>query len=289
MSILDILTQLQDSYGKPTIMTLSKQVTFQAAMAPTDSPEMLFYRIEQCQEIQCIGKLPYSDDHIVANAVRILIQSNTFPLKELDAWEAIPLKTYPALKMFMHEAYGRRLTAMALCSTLGQNEYSNQTMYNVFAKENENESNDNSVTTITQTAALTATPSSMGTAKGTAVSAEVATAINQLSANQTAMMAQMVALTMAPPTAPHTRVFVPCETFHVPPIQQVVVPVHQPFTAQGSFNLGRRGRCVGRGQGQGGRGSRNRTLFADAMRGTGAVAPTMIGAALENFEINKFH
>jgi hypothetical protein len=49
MSILNILTQLQDSYGKQTMMTLfQKNVTFQAVMAPTNSPKMLFYRIEQC-------------------------------------------------------------------------------------------------------------------------------------------------------------------------------------------------------------------------------------------------
>jgi hypothetical protein len=71
------------------MMTLyQNNVTFRATMAPTDSPEMLFYRIEQCQEIQCIGKLPYSDEQIIANAVRTLIQSNIFPLKEFDTWEA---------------------------------------------------------------------------------------------------------------------------------------------------------------------------------------------------------
>jgi hypothetical protein len=39
---------------------------------------MLFYRIEQCQEIQRIGKLPYSDEQIIPNAVRILIQANIY-------------------------------------------------------------------------------------------------------------------------------------------------------------------------------------------------------------------
>jgi hypothetical protein len=136
MSILDILTQLQDSYGKPTMMMLyQNNVKFRAAMEPTDSPEMLFYRIEQYQEIQCIGKLPYSDDQIIANTVRVLIQLNIFPLKEFNTWEATAQKTYPDLKTFMHEAYGRHLTAMALRSMSGQNGYSNQTMYNVFAKE----------------------------------------------------------------------------------------------------------------------------------------------------------
>jgi hypothetical protein len=132
----------------------------------------------------------------------------------------------------MHKVYGCHLTVMALCSMSGQNGYSNQTMYNVFTEENENESDDDIVTTITQTAPLTAAPSSTSTLKGTAISAEVAAAINQLSANQTTMMAQMVGMTMASPTAPHTQVLVPRETFHVPPIPQVVVPMHQPFTAQ---------------------------------------------------------
>jgi hypothetical protein len=60
MSINVILDQLQDSYGKPNIMTLFNNDTlFQSPMAPTNLPEMLFYCIKQCQEIQRIGKLPY--------------------------------------------------------------------------------------------------------------------------------------------------------------------------------------------------------------------------------------
>ncbi len=63
MSIIDILNQLQDLYGKPTMMMLfQKNVMFRNPMASTDSPKMLFYRIEQCQEIQRIGKLPYSNE-----------------------------------------------------------------------------------------------------------------------------------------------------------------------------------------------------------------------------------
>ena len=188
-----------------------------------------------------------------------------------------PLPSRHALKTFMHEAYSCRLTAMApLCSTLGQNGYSNQIMYNVFAEENKNESNNNTVMTIMQTAALMAAPSSTGTAKGTAICTKVATAINQLLANQTTMMVQMAAMTLAPPPAQHTRVFVPRETFHVPPIQQVAVPIQQQFIAQGGFNSGRGGHRGGRGQGRGGHGGgRSCMQFADALRGVGAVAPTM--------------
>ena len=116
MLIRDIHTQLQHLYGKPTmIMLFQNDVTFRIPIAPTDSPEMLFYQIEQCQEIQKNGKLPYSNKQIIlANAVRILIQSNLFPLKEFDTWEAITPKSYPALKTFIHEAYGPCLTTMAL-------------------------------------------------------------------------------------------------------------------------------------------------------------------------------
>ncbi len=75
-------------------------------LTPGNSPEMLFYRIKQCQEIQRIRKVPCSDNQIIATAICILVTSNIFPLKEFDAWEAMANKTYPALKTFFHEAYG---------------------------------------------------------------------------------------------------------------------------------------------------------------------------------------
>jgi hypothetical protein len=107
MSVILILNQLQDTYGKPNMMTLFNNVTlFQSPITLTDSPEMLFYRIKQCQEIQCIGKLLCSNDQITANAACILFQANVFPLKEFVMWEALATKMYPTLKTFFHEAYG---------------------------------------------------------------------------------------------------------------------------------------------------------------------------------------
>jgi hypothetical protein len=79
--------------------------------------------------------------------------------------------------------------ASLLRSTSGQNGYSNQTMYHVFDEEHGNESDKDTVTTITQTAAIMAAPGSTSTSQGTAISAKVAAAINQLLANQTTMMA----------------------------------------------------------------------------------------------------
>jgi hypothetical protein len=95
MSIIDILNQLQVSYGKPNMMTLyTNDTLFRSPMPASNLPEMLFYRIKQCQEIQRIGNLPYSDEQIIANPIRILLQANIFPLKEFDVWEAVTPKTY---------------------------------------------------------------------------------------------------------------------------------------------------------------------------------------------------
>jgi hypothetical protein len=83
-------------------------------------------------------------------------------------------------------------------------------MYNVLEDRNDDDTDDDTVTTITQMDAVATggtTPSG-----GTAISAKVATAINQLSANQTAIMsqmaattAQMAALSVAPPLAQNTH------------------------------------------------------------------------------------
>jgi hypothetical protein len=120
MTIRVILEQLEASYGKPDTMTLFRNDTlFRSPFPATEAPEMLFYRIEQCQEIQTLAQDPYSNTQIINNAVRLLMQSNIFPLKEFDTWEMITPKTYPAFKTFIHKVYTCRLTAMQLCNTAG--------------------------------------------------------------------------------------------------------------------------------------------------------------------------
>ena len=135
MTILVILDQLEASYGKPDTMTLfGNDTLFRSPFPANEAPEMLFYRIEQCQEIQILAQDPYTPTQIINNAVRLLQQSGIFPLKEFDTWDATTIKTYPALKMFIHEAYTRRLTALQLRNTTGTQGYApntNQNMYNV--------------------------------------------------------------------------------------------------------------------------------------------------------------
>jgi hypothetical protein len=49
------------NYGMPDTMVLfNNDKLFQSPFPPTEAPEMLFYRTEQCQEIQIIGQDPYS-------------------------------------------------------------------------------------------------------------------------------------------------------------------------------------------------------------------------------------
>ncbi len=179
-------------------------------MAPSDSPEVLFYRIEQCQEVQIIGKVPITTEQIIANAVRILIGSNLLPNKEFDAWEALPIKTWATLKTFFQAAYCRRLTSLALRSTSGQNGYANHNMYNFFEGVDE-DTDDDTVTTITPittvAAAAMATTGTSGMAQPSipaSITSEIAAAIKQLSQNQTAIMLQMAALSFTPaPANPH--------------------------------------------------------------------------------------
>ena len=173
-------------------MLYTNDTLFHSPMTAGNLPKMLFYQIEQCQEIQRIGNLPYSQEQIIANAVHILLEANIFPLKEFNAWDAVTPKSYPTLKTFIHATYSRRLTALALRSTSGQNGYANQMIYNVLEEE---DTDNNTVTTITQMAALTTATGGTTPSGGTAISAEVAAAINQLSANQTAIMSQMAAAT----------------------------------------------------------------------------------------------
>jgi hypothetical protein len=204
---------------------------------------------------------------IISNTVRLLMASGIFPLKQFDTWDVLPNKTYPILKTFVHEAYTRRLTSIQLRNMAGQQGYvqnPNNNMYNMFGEGEDKVTDDD--TTITQAAAAATTGSTSGGATNAATSnatipSEVSAAINQLLANQTAMMNQMAAMQFSPPPpARHTGQ----GKIHVPPIQQLNIPVPQAY-AGGSFQPGQGG---GRGRGgrsrQGGRGrGRGPMPFAD--------------------------
>jgi hypothetical protein len=177
--------------------------------------------------------------------------------------------------MFFHEAYGRHLTAIELRSMTGQNRYTNNTIYNAFETNDKDTDNNTVTTTVTvpQAAAATRTSSSFGSSTSTnfAGNAEITAAINQLLANQTAIMSQMAAMSFVPATTQAT-----CgasNTFAVPPIQQLAIPLQQNFP-HGEFDAGR-ARRGGRGHSWG-RGRRGHTPFADHMHVAG-LGPALLG------------
>jgi hypothetical protein len=70
MSVCSILEQLESSYGKPDTMSLfQNNVLFQSPFLATKAPKMLFYQIEQCQEIQTIAQALYTPKQIIGNTV----------------------------------------------------------------------------------------------------------------------------------------------------------------------------------------------------------------------------
>ncbi len=282
MLIRVILEQLKALYGKPEMMMLFRNNNlFQSPFPATKAPEMLFYRIKQCQEIQTLAQDPYSNMQIINNAVCLLMQSNIFPLKEFNTWETITPKTYPALKMLIHKAYTRRLMAMQLRNTTGLQGYApnkNQNMYNVLGDGYDTDSGtEGTVATlpapITQTAEMT-TGSMMGNTYGTTIPSEISNAINQLAANQTAIMNQLAAMSFNHPPPPQTQA---AAKYHVPPIQQLNIPTFAGqancgFNTRIGYNGGNRGRRGGRGHRHGGSrsagGRGGPTPFANHMRNT---------------------
>ncbi len=221
-------------------MLFTNDTLFCSLINPIDRPEALFYRIEQCQEIQVLACDPYSDMQVINYAVCLLMQASIFPSMEFNDWEAITPKTYLALKTFIVAVYTRCILAQQLCSTAGQQGCTptSHNMYNVFTNKDDT---DTMATTMTNIVALMAGSTIMGT-----IPELVPNANNQLSANHTALMIQMAMMLYANvSTDPNLQ--------YQPPIQQLTIPVHQPFAcaALGRFNYGNGGGGRGGGSRQG--------------------------------------
>ncbi len=185
-----------------------------------------------------IAQDPYTPKQIIGNAVCLLMQSDIFPLKEFDTWEVMPIKSYPILKTFIHEAYSRCLMAMQLRNMAGQQGYVQQNMYTILDIDGGEETDDKTTVTLPTVAAAMATAggtmmgSTYAATNALTITAKVTAAINQLSANQMHIMQQMAAMNV---TSPPPAIAAPA--YNVPPIQSVTIPNHQAFPA-GGFHQG---------------------------------------------------
>jgi hypothetical protein len=221
---------MEGLYRKPSSALLfATDTLFKSPFAASEAPELLFYQIKQCQEVTTLGKLPYTSEQIIQNALCLLISSNIFPMREFDTWEQSLVTTYPALKRFIHKAYTHRLNLMELRDMAAELRYTVPTnnMYHVFEGDvdDNNSATDNMVATI---AVATTTGSTLGT--GTAASnihPGLIEAINQSFAptfyqvvqNQSILQNQIAAMLLAQP--PLAQV--------IPPVQHVAFPMQQPF------------------------------------------------------------
>jgi hypothetical protein len=85
MLIHKILTRLEDEYGKPSSSALfATDNCFKSAFGANKAPELLFYRMEQCQEIMTLSKMPYTPEQIINIALRLLVALNIFSNEQVQ-------------------------------------------------------------------------------------------------------------------------------------------------------------------------------------------------------------
>ena len=126
------------------------------------------------------------------------MQAIIFPLKEFEDWEAITPKTYPALKTFVGGAFLRPILAQQLRNMAGQMGYTtqNNNMYTILANNEDDDETLATDTTLMNVATMKAATLLAGNAMAAtnSVHESVINAINQLSANQAALVQKMAAM-----------------------------------------------------------------------------------------------
>ncbi len=87
MALREMFNQIITTYGQPTpAVLLQNDTLFQSVYSPNDAPEVLFRRIEDCQEVQILGEDPYTAQQLVNNAVRLLRQCGLYT-RDFEDWD----------------------------------------------------------------------------------------------------------------------------------------------------------------------------------------------------------
>jgi hypothetical protein len=232
---------------------------------------------------------PYTPMQLVTNTVQLLMASGIFPEREFEDWEATPNKTYTSLKIFVHGAYVWRLIAVQLHTT-GQHGYVANPNNNMFQVLEDGASvTDDNMSITHQTVDSATTSSTLDNTHAASLApanpslspqdyVAVATAINQLSTNQTAMWVHMQSLSLqdhAPPShVANSVVYNPPHNVAAVQAPYQAPPIHAFLTVPAP--LFQAGRCRGHGQGgctrhRPGREGRSLNPFGPGGRGTGTV------------------
>ncbi len=99
----EMFDQITTTYDKPTpAALLQNDSLFQSVYSPNDAPEVLFRRIEDCQDVQILGEDPYTAQQLLTNAVRLLLQCGLYA-RDFEDWDQKPStdRIWINLKMFV--------------------------------------------------------------------------------------------------------------------------------------------------------------------------------------------
>lgn len=290
MTVSQILTQLEFNYGRPDPSAIQANETrWNAPHNPNDSPETLFHKMEQCQEVALLADNEYTEKQMIAKTVEHLKRSGIFPTKEYEDWGAITTKTYIALKKHFYKAYTRRLDAIQNGITTGQQGYTNPNQYGALNATTEGSDSESTGGDTTETIIA-------------AAMANTDARIDRLMETNTQIMAKLAAMSIAPATVPAvvTPAYMapafspPPSNYYAPPVTQVVVPNQYGYnTSRRGYGRGRDG-GGGRDGGRNGRGRGPRTPFANYVArnttqqiapayGSGTVATSVLTAGTQQF------
>ncbi len=139
--------------GRPTpIALLQNNTLFRSVYSPLDTPEVLFRKIKDYQEIKMLGDNPYTPMQLLNNAIWLLLGWGLYQ-RDFKEWDQkLPAnKMWTTFKPFIQEAYQYHLNATS--NTAGQHRYV-QFVYAAFAEDSNGDDADVKMV-ITQMAALT--------------------------------------------------------------------------------------------------------------------------------------
>ena len=87
MEIIEIMEQMTTTYGRPMPTALLQNDTlFRSPYLPIDAPEVLFRRIDDCQEIMTLGDDPYIPMQLLNNAIRLLLGCGLYQ-RDFEEWD----------------------------------------------------------------------------------------------------------------------------------------------------------------------------------------------------------
>ncbi len=121
MEIIDIMEQMTTTYGCPMpTALLHNDMLFQSPYSPTDAPEVLFRRIEDCQEIMTLGEDPYTPMQLLNNAIRLLLGCGLYQ-RDFEEWDSKASKRHINADSMRQETHRGNTDTCNMCLQFSKN------------------------------------------------------------------------------------------------------------------------------------------------------------------------